>query len=233
MNNPGCGIRRRTLRRAITLLAASIGVVALLDGGDRRVAACGPCLGNDATIIRTADAIFRGEVRRVQRVVDHSGAYDVFTVVVDGGWKGTYQPVMEVLTDPHGCWSADIEVGKEYIFAPKERISEFGRVSTRIGGLYMASICSTFSDARASAIVGTLGPVSPLGRVCPQIEGRAPAEVVSRTIRRPLIARGWGERARADMTVSPFNGWRAWLSLANRSRVYDPSNPLVWKAGCY
>lgn len=71
-------------------------------------------------------------------------------------------------------------------------------------------------------------------KVCPQIEGRVPDDVIQKALEHPETVRGWGELANPNIPFHPvFNIFRTSLTLQNPSLPFHPlNNSLVFMAGC-
>ena len=73
-----------------------------------------------------------------------------------------------------------------------------------------------------------------LPRMCPQIEGLVPQDVIDAALADPDSVAGYGELMNPNLPFHPLtNTYRVWLSLRNLGVPYDPlNNTLIFKAGC-
>jgi len=79
----------------------------------------------------------------------------------------------------------------------------------------------------------TAVPADDAPKVCPQLDGRAPASAITSALADPAALDGWLAPANPNRPVGPFNPRRTWLTLRQPGAAYGPvANGLVWRAGC-
>ncbi|MBK6769472.1 MAG: hypothetical protein IPG72_10805 [Ardenticatenales bacterium] len=73
----------------------------------------------------------------------------------------------------------------------------------------------------------------PEPQVCPSVEGKVPAAIMSAAVANPAGIYGWGVRCSPNLPASPTNGMRRWLTLRSPSLPFHPMfNSIVWSCGC-
>lgn len=96
-----------------------------------------------------------------------------------------------------------------------------------------AAGCTPTPTPTASVKAEGTPPVE-LAKTCPQIEGKAPADVIQKAMDDPASVGGWGELLDPGKPYNELsNPYRTSLTLQNQGVPYNPmSNSLVFKAGC-
>lgn len=69
-------------------------------------------------------------------------------------------------------------------------------------------------------------------QACPQLTGRAPAQLVQFALANPHAVQGYGLRRNPNVPSSPVNPYRTWLTLVDMGKPWNKCNTVVWKAGC-
>jgi len=79
----------------------------------------------------------------------------------------------------------------------------------------------------------TPAPDLPDPLACPNLSARVPAAAIAAALANPASVNGWGKRCYPSQPVSPWNGYRRYLSLQNPGRPYDARfNTVIFGCGC-